>query len=72
MTNASSKFLETVFFVFVFFCFLFYIGSITDKNVAIVSGEQQRNSAIHIHGFILPQTSVPHESVSCSVVSDCL
>ena len=25
----------------------------------IVSGEQQRNLAIHIHGFILPQTPLP-------------
>ena len=45
------------------------------NNVGIVSGKQQRDSAIHIHVSILPQTSFPsrmphnieQSSVSCAV-----
>ena len=29
------------------------------NDVLVVSGEQQRDSAIHIHGFLLPQTLIP-------------
>ena len=29
------------------------------SNVVIISGEQQRDSAIHIHASILPQTPLP-------------
>ena len=34
--------------------FLFYIGVKLINNVVIVSGEQQRDSAIHIHVSVLP------------------
>ena len=36
--------------------FLFYIGVYPINNVVIVWSGQQRDSAIHIHEFILPQT----------------
>ena len=39
-----------------FIKFLFYIGLQMINNVMIVSGEQQRGSAIHIHGSIYLQT----------------
>ena len=29
------------------------------NNVVVVLGEQQRDSAIHIHGYILSQTPFP-------------
>ena len=29
------------------------------NNVVVISGEQQRDSAIHIHASILPQTPLP-------------
>ena len=38
------------------FSFLFYIGVQLINNAVIVAGAQQRNSAIHIHVSILPQT----------------
>ena len=44
---------------FFFFTFLFCTGVQLINNVVIVSGEQQRGSAIHIHVSILPQTSLP-------------
>ena len=43
---------------FFFFYFLFFIGGIAINNV-IVSGGQQRISAIHIHVPILPQSPFP-------------
>ena len=49
----SDQVVETsLFFLNVLFC----IGVYSIKNVVIVSGEQQRDSARHIHIFILPQT----------------
>ena len=42
-----------------FLNFLFYTGAQPINNVVIVSGGQQRGSAIHIHGSILPQTPLP-------------
>ena len=29
------------------------------NNVVVISGEQGKDSAIHIHGYILPQTPLP-------------
>jgi len=43
----------------VFFNFLFYIGVELINNVVIVSGEQWRDSAIHTHVSILPQSPLP-------------
>ena len=42
-----------------FLKFLFYIGIDPINNVVIVPGGQQRDSAMHIHVFIVPQTSLP-------------
>ena len=42
-----------------FFNFLFCIGVQPIDNVVIVSEEQRRNSVIHIHVSILPQTPLP-------------
>ena len=42
------------FFFFLIFEHLFYIGVQPINNVVIVSGGQQRDSAIHIHVSILP------------------
>ena len=39
--------------------FVFCIGVQLINNAVIVSGGQQRDSAIHIHVFILPQTPLP-------------
>ena len=39
--------------------FLFYFGVWPINNVVIVSGGQQRHSAMHIHASILPQTPLP-------------
>ena len=44
---------------FFFFNFLSYIGVQSINNIVIVSGGQQRDSAIHIHVSILPQTPFP-------------
>ena len=44
---------------FFFFHFLFCIGVMLINNVVIASGEQRRDSAIHIHVSILPQTLLP-------------
>ena len=40
---------------FFFFNFLFCTGEWSVNSVVIVSGEQQRDSAMHIHVSILPQ-----------------
>ena len=52
---------ELFFFLlfFPFFNFLFFIGVELINNVVITLGGQQRDSAIHIHVFILPQTPIP-------------
>ena len=42
-----------------FFNFLFCIGVYPVNNVVIILGEQRRNSAIHVHASILPQTPLP-------------
>ena len=42
-----------------FLNFSFYIGEWPINNVVIVSGEQQRDSAIHIHVSIPPKTPLP-------------
>ena len=44
---------------FFFLNFLFCIGVLLMNNAVIVSDEQQRDSAIHIHVSILPQTLLP-------------
>ena len=58
--------------------FLFYIGVKLNNNVVIVSGEQQRDSAIHTHVSILPQTPLPsrlphniEQSSLCYAVGPC-
>ena len=38
---------------------LFHIGVWPTSNVVILSGGQQRDSVIHVHVFILPQTPLP-------------
>ena len=43
----------------IFLNFLFCIEVQLIYNVVIVSDEQQRDSATHIHGSILPQTPLP-------------
>ena len=56
--------------------FLFCIRVYTVNNVVVVSGEQRRDSAIHIHVSILPQVPfsfrLPHNieqsSLCCTVV----
>ena len=42
-----------------FYSFLFYIGAQLINNVVIVSGGQQRDSAVHIDVSILPQPPFP-------------
>ena len=42
-----------------FFTFLFYIAVQPINNVVIVPGRQQRDSAIHTHVSISPQTPLP-------------
>ena len=43
----------------IFLTFNFVLGVWPTNNVVIVSGEQQRDSATHIHVSILPQTPLP-------------
>ena len=56
---------------FFFNNFLFCIGVLLINNVMIVSGEQQRDSAIHIHVSILFQTPLlsrlPHNTEQSSL-----
>ena len=64
---------------FIFFkTFKFYVGIQLINNVVIVLGEQQRDSAIHIHASVLSQTPLssrlPHnveQSSLCQRVSPC-
>ena len=56
--NALDVFLPLLTYVFIF-SFLFCIEVQLIYNVVIVSDEQQRDSATHIHGSILPQTPLP-------------
>ena len=63
-TCYTHRFLQIMkFFFFSFFFFLtskaFCIGVYPINNVVIVSGKQWRDSAIHIHVSILPQTPLP-------------
>ena len=60
-TQSHKSALTLVFIIFFFFFlnFLFCIGAWSINNVVIVSGGQQRDSTIHIHVFILPQTPLP-------------
>ena len=48
------------FFFFLILSFLFYIEVYPINNVMIVSGEQWRDSAMHIYVSILPQTLLPY------------
>ena len=70
----------TVHFTFfrLFFNSLFYMGILLLNNVVIVSGEQWRDSAIHIHISILPQVPLPsslprniEQSSLCATVGPC-
>ena len=61
-----------------YFFFKFYIGVQPINNVVIVSGEQRRDSAIHIYVSILPQTPVPsrlphniEQSSRCYILGPC-
>ena len=47
------------FMLYFFKLFILYWG-IADNRVLIVSGEQQRDSVIHIHVSIVPQTPLPY------------
>ena len=65
-------------FLLFFKTFLFCIGVYLINNVVIISGEQQRKSAIHIHISILPQTPLPsrlphiiEQSSLCYTVGPC-
>ena len=49
----------------IFLNFLFCIGVYPLKNVVIVLGGQQRNSAIHEHVSILPLTPLYHITLVC-------
>ena len=51
---------DTVIYVF----FLFYIGVEPINNVVVVSGEQQKDSAMRIHVSILPANSSPIKAAS--------
>ena len=58
--------------------FSFCIGIQPINNVVIVSGEKQRDSAIHIHAFILSQTPLPssllyniEQSSICNIADPC-
>ena len=58
--------------------FLFCIGAQLINNAVVVSGEQQRDSTIHTHVSILPQTPLlsrlPHnteQSSLCSTAGSC-
>ena len=58
--------------------FVFYIGVSPMNNIVIVSGKQQRDSAIHMHVSILPQTPLPsrlphdvEQSSLCNTVGPC-
>ena len=45
--------------LFLFLNFLFCIWVYPINNVVIVSDEQQKDSALHVHVSILPQTPLP-------------
>ena len=49
-----------MFFSFLFFKFLFYIGVYLIYNVVLVSGIQQSDSVLHIHMSILFQILFPY------------
>ena len=58
--------------------FLFYVEIQPINSVVIVSGKQQRDSAIHLHICILPQTPLPsrlprnvEQSSLCYAVGPC-
>ena len=60
-----------------FFYFVLEHGQLTN-NVVIISGEQQRDSTIHIHVSILPETPLPsrlphniEQSFMCCTVGSC-
>ena len=57
--------------LFFFLNFLFCIGVEPINNVLVVSGEQQRASAIHTHVSILSQTPVPPR-LPCSIEQNSL
>ena len=66
------------FFFIYFFELLIFIGVELINNVVIVSGEQGRDSAIHTHVSILPQTLLPprlphntEQSSLCCTISPC-
>ena len=66
-------------FLFIYlFELLIFIGVELINNVVIVSGEQGRDSAIHTHVSILPQTLLPprlphntEQSSLCYTISPC-
>ena len=62
----------------IFLNFLFCIGIQPTHNIVIVSGGQQRDSAIRVHVSILPQTSLPsrlphniEQNSLCYIVRPC-
>ena len=73
----SAWFLLIPFF-FLILSFLFYIEVYPINNVMIVSGEQWRDSAMHIYVSILPQTLLPYrllhnseQSSLCCTIGPC-
>ena len=69
----------TVAILYIFFLFfLFYMEIQPINSVVIVSGEQQRDSAMHLHICILPRTPLPsrlprnvEQSSLCYTVGPC-
>ena len=62
--NTYLFFSPWVKFFFLFFFFLLFILYWGIADVVIVSGDKQRDSAIHMHVSILPQTPYPIEVIT--------
>ena len=75
MLSLTPLFIHPHFF---FWTFYFVLGVWSINNIVIVSGGQQRNSAIHIRVSILPQAPLPsrlpyniEQSSMCYTVGSC-
>ena len=80
LSRASSAYKSSYYFKYLFifsFTYLFLTFSFTlgysqlTNHVVKVSGKEQRDSAIYIHGFVLPQiplpSKLPHDSEQSSL-----
>ena len=57
--SGKDQYVYTIYIIY-FFNFLdFILYCVIAVNIVIVSGEQRRNSTMHIHISILPQTPLP-------------